>query len=261
MILSEAHKIILMAAEEFHYNRGVTVAILCNRAGLTGDPQVILQQVKELRDAGLLHRSTGTTQDTVGTHWFITRAGHEWVADLGGPTNHAADLRDLLEVTARAQQDRDTADQEVGIRLGLKAETEDSTFVVGPQGGCTTKIPRGAVTNRLRHILTNVHVTLAGLGLQLGPTWVHCSGESSKTSALLLAYHPRTSVTWIWGLYWERGFAWRLDWSPLGVKGMGWVFLPLLWLGGLALRWQARVSPSRVGSEWMRLTPSKDLQD
>lgn len=41
-------------------------------------------------------------------------------------------------------------------------------------------------------------------GFWAGFQWVHCRGESSKTSALLASCHPRDSITWKWGVYWQR---------------------------------------------------------
>ncbi len=41
-------------------------------------------------------------------------------------------------------------------------------------------------------------------GIRFGWSWVHCGGESSKTSAVLASCHPPDSITWTWSLTWQR---------------------------------------------------------
>ena len=84
MEFSEAQKIILKAAEEFHYNRGMTVSDLCIRSfkGLTGDPETTLLELKELESLGYLYRGNPRPWQGEGEYsfpWFITQKGHELV--------------------------------------------------------------------------------------------------------------------------------------------------------------------------------------
>jgi hypothetical protein len=79
-------------------------------------------------------------------------------------------------------------------------------------------------------------------GLHLGFSWVHGNGETSKTSAVIAAYHPPRSITWRWALDWTRPVKllclprcgrWS---SPHREQGSIWFALPIV--GGLHLRWQ-----------------------
>ena len=38
-------------------------------------------------------------------------------------------------------------------------------------------------------------------GLNFKPRWVHCNGESSKTTIVLFSCHPLDSITWHWAIY------------------------------------------------------------
>lgn len=38
-------------------------------------------------------------------------------------------------------------------------------------------------------------------GLSVGWAWVHGNGETTKTSAVIAAYHRPDSITWRWALY------------------------------------------------------------
>jgi len=79
-------------------------------------------------------------------------------------------------------------------------------------------------------------------GFFMGFRWVNDgSGISSKSSAMLLAWHPSWSITWRWALYWRRSvrgapsalWRWktpRNDHGTLGVAVRG--------IGGLEFRWQ-----------------------
>ncbi|MCR4338624.1 MAG: hypothetical protein NUW01_01930 [Gemmatimonadaceae bacterium] len=78
------------------------------------------------------------------------------------------------------------------------------------------------------------------LGWWIGWTWTHCNGVSSHTSAIVLARHPRTSITWTFAAYVNRragqhrswGFHW---WSPPSGYGSAQVATPV---GGLTIAWQ-----------------------
>ena len=73
--------------------------------------------------------------------------------------------------------------------------------------------------------------------LKFGFEWVHCNGETSKSSAILAWYHPVWSITWRWGIYWSRRFAWKItNWR--GPGGYGQFYVPMLWLGSLGVSWQ-----------------------
>lgn len=79
-------------------------------------------------------------------------------------------------------------------------------------------------------------------GLNVGFSWVHCNGETSKRSAMLAGFHPPRSITWLWALYWIRPgklfcvpkiTLWK---APSGSTGTTTLTLPIL--GGLSLSWQ-----------------------
>ena len=71
-------------------------------------------------------------------------------------------------------------------------------------------------------------------GLKVGFNWVHGNGRSSKSSAVLAAYHPPRSITWIWALYWKK----PTGWLPRVRKGWKMIGLELPMLGGLEFCWQ-----------------------
>lgn len=82
-------------------------------------------------------------------------------------------------------------------------------------------------------------------GLSIGFSWVHCNGETTKRSAILAAYHPSRSITWLWCIYWERPAKifcaptwWR--WRPSDSAGNSTVTLTLTLpiVGSLSLRRQ-----------------------
>lgn len=78
-------------------------------------------------------------------------------------------------------------------------------------------------------------------GFSLGFHWVHGNGSTSKTSAVLAAYHPPSSITWGWCLDWNRPqrlAVWpKLSrWNP--AKGYGSLSLTLPLIGGFTVRWQ-----------------------
>ena len=72
-------------------------------------------------------------------------------------------------------------------------------------------------------------------GFKVGFNWVHGNGRTSKTSAVIAAYHPPSSITWLWALYWCKPSGWRPSAGKL-FRG-AYVRLPLV--GALELRWQS----------------------
>lgn len=110
MELSGCHKVILLAAEEFHHNLGVTMTRLGNCTGLTGDPETTLRQVQELVAAGLLYA-------VPPSRWFVTKAGHDLVTNLcrsGWPCHDGMmekdpPLAEVLKQATDAQAARDEA--------------------------------------------------------------------------------------------------------------------------------------------------------
>jgi hypothetical protein len=88
-------------------------------------------------------------------------------------------------------------------------------------------------------------------GLSVGFQWV-CGGDgaSSKSSALLAAWHHPRSITWRWAVYWNRGTRRLLPAIEGGYWG-GKFFSPSgelsatfrlpLWLGSLSIRTQAHM--------------------
>ena len=47
-------------------------------------------------------------------------------------------------------------------------------------------------------------------GLFIGFHWVHCNGESSKTSACIASYQNPKKVMWRWAIYWAKSFHFNL---------------------------------------------------
>lgn len=90
-------------------------------------------------------------------------------------------------------------------------------------------------------------------GLNVGFTWVHCNGETSKSSAVLAAYHPPRSITWLWAVYWNKPGVWfclpRITgWgSPDKTIGSKTVVLPIV--GSLSLCWQQAMWRDRPEGE------------
>ena len=80
-------------------------------------------------------------------------------------------------------------------------------------------------------------------GFSMGFKWVHSNGESSKTSAVLAAYHHPNSITWRWALYWNKHY--RLTFKILSwcryPDGHGSATLTLPFIGGLTLSTQAHM--------------------
>lgn len=72
-------------------------------------------------------------------------------------------------------------------------------------------------------------------GFSVGFAWIHCNGESSKTSALIAAYHPTKSITWLWALDWSKPSSWIPSAKKLGKSA--YVSLPVL--GCISFRWQS----------------------
>ena len=79
-------------------------------------------------------------------------------------------------------------------------------------------------------------------GLSVGFHWVHCNGESSKRSAVIAAYHPPRSITWIWSLCWNKPVKFfripRIVHRWYGTNGAGSVTLALPLVGGFTWNWQ-----------------------
>jgi hypothetical protein len=82
-----------------------------------------------------------------------------------------------------------------------------------------------------------------GNGLSVGFNWVHSNGQTSKTSAVIAAYHPPRSITWRWALDWDRPLRLlcrprfnRCKPAPFSEMGRIAIILPIV--GGLSLRWQ-----------------------
>lgn len=79
-------------------------------------------------------------------------------------------------------------------------------------------------------------------GLAIGFNWCWSQGTSSRTSATLAAYHPPSSITWVWALYWSKPR--KLLFIPSvyfrrGLYGRFAINLPLV--GGLDFSWQPRM--------------------
>lgn len=86
-------------------------------------------------------------------------------------------------------------------------------------------------------------------GHKYGFWWVHCNGESSKTSAMLACYHHPQSITWRWALYWQlpkkkdekimSKSQLPIPWIHRTKGGYGSVGTGIFpFLGGLNLSWQ-----------------------
>lgn len=45
-------------------------------------------------------------------------------------------------------------------------------------------------------------------GFTFGFSWMHCNGESTRTTAVLASYHHPASITWRWSLSWSRPRVW-----------------------------------------------------
>lgn len=78
-------------------------------------------------------------------------------------------------------------------------------------------------------------------GLRVGFSWVHGNGETSKLSAMLAAFHPPRSITWLWALYWNKPR--KLLCAPEITRwktpnGSGSTTVTLPFVGGLCLSWQ-----------------------
>jgi len=71
-------------------------------------------------------------------------------------------------------------------------------------------------------------------GFKIGFNWVHGNGRTSKTSACLAAYHPPSSITWLWALYWSKPEGWK----PSAGKLWNGAYVRLPLVGALELRWQ-----------------------
>lgn len=83
-------------------------------------------------------------------------------------------------------------------------------------------------------------IVFAG-GFSIGFAWIHCGGETTKSSAILAAYHPPQSITWLWALDWTRPA--RLLCHPAIRKwsaqnGSGSTTLVLPFIGSFTLRRQ-----------------------
>ena len=71
-------------------------------------------------------------------------------------------------------------------------------------------------------------------GFHVGFNWVHGNGRTSKTSAVIAGYHPPSSITWLWALYWCKPAGWK----PSAGKLFHGYYVRLPVLGALELRWQ-----------------------
>ena len=49
-------------------------------------------------------------------------------------------------------------------------------------------------------------------GFWAGFKWIHCNGETSKTSALIASYHHPKSITWRWSLSWSKKLSYDKKW-------------------------------------------------
>jgi len=77
-------------------------------------------------------------------------------------------------------------------------------------------------------------------GFNLGWEWGFGSMGQSRNFAVLASWHPSWSLTWAWALYWSKGFEWKPGFRRCR-GAIGWLSIPLLWLGTLDLRWQPTV--------------------
>lgn len=71
--------------------------------------------------------------------------------------------------------------------------------------------------------------------------WVHCNGESSKTSATIASYHHPLSITWRWAIYWHKSQGFKFyspeNWRSYGGYGkISTGIIPIF--GGFSLSWQ-----------------------
>lgn len=86
-------------------------------------------------------------------------------------------------------------------------------------------------------------------GFSIGFNWTWSQGHSSRTSASVMSYHPPSSITWIWALYWNKpkrlfclpSARWRRS-----LYGYASIDLPLI--GGLSLSWQPRMDYKNNGA-------------
>lgn len=73
-----------------------------------------------------------------------------------------------------------------------------------------------------------------GNGFKIGFNWVHSNGRTSRASAVIAAYHPPCSITWLWALYWCKPYGLM----PSAGKFWRGLYVRLPLIGGLELRWQ-----------------------
>ena len=77
-------------------------------------------------------------------------------------------------------------------------------------------------------------------GLYVGFTWVWGNGNTSRTTALVAAYHHPRSLTWRWGLYWLAPSGWFVQ-RPHSHNGYGGMMVGVPIFGGLMVQWQPSV--------------------
>lgn len=85
-------------------------------------------------------------------------------------------------------------------------------------------------------------------GLSIGFNWCWSQGTSTRTSATLAAYHPPSSITWLWALYWikpRKLLSMPSVYFRRALYGRIAFSLPLV--GGLDLNWQPRMDRKASG--------------
>jgi hypothetical protein len=92
-------------------------------------------------------------------------------------------------------------------------------------------------------------------GFHIGFNWVHCNGITSKTSAVIAGYHPPSSITWLWALYWSKPAGWK----PSAGKLFRGAYVRLPMLGALELRWQSSMPRKTANADVTGLAPAKEV--
>lgn len=76
-------------------------------------------------------------------------------------------------------------------------------------------------------------------GLKLGFNWIHGNGKTSKTSAVIAAFHHPESITWRWALDWIKPVKmFVLPSVRVWNKHSGSVNVTFPIVGGFTFRWQ-----------------------
>jgi hypothetical protein len=84
-------------------------------------------------------------------------------------------------------------------------------------------------------------------GFSIGFNWIHGNGRTSKSSAVIAAYHHPNSITWRWALEWVKPKGLLPLFRAWGNKSYGSVSFYLPVFGGFYLRWQQHMMLKQKG--------------